>query len=132
MARDINELDSFPKVDGGWRIRSTERFYVDVLLMGYNYRIVTRRLDQPGFYERGWCYPRLHGLAAVVLRAYAFDPDAGEEPTGWIKEAGTERRACAFYFPRGKARHTAYDPDCGECGIDPRLPDQRRPGPSED
>jgi hypothetical protein len=47
MARDINELDSFPKVDGGWRIRSTERFYVDVLLMGYNYRIVTRRLVLP-------------------------------------------------------------------------------------
>lgn len=101
-------------IHGGWRVRETEHFWVDVLTMMFgNTRIVVTPKDQPLAYLRGWCYS--DGLTLTVLRAGTFDPEAGEEPVGWVKEVGTERRACAAYV-RGGRRHRVYDPSCPDCG----------------
>lgn len=99
------------EIDGGWRLRTMDTCHVDILKMAYgNLRIVLADLDGGG-YARGWCYQE--PLTAVVLRAFLFNPDAGEEPIGWVKEAGTERRACAWLFPAGE--HKGYDPECQHC-----------------
>jgi hypothetical protein len=99
-------------IEGGWRVRTTATCHVDILCMAFgNLRVVLTDLGETG-YRRGWCYQR--PLLEVVALARAFDPDAEEEPLGWVKEAGTERRACAWHFPAGE--HPTYDPSCSRCG----------------
>jgi hypothetical protein len=110
----VVSIENPQRIEGGWRVRETEQYFVDVMRMAYgNLRIVLVAKDSPYFYERGWCYH--DSLPAVVLAAGVFDPDAGEEPVGWIKEVGTERRCCASYY-RGGRRHKRYDPACDDCG----------------
>lgn len=106
-------IDTPQQIHGGWRVRETERFYVDVLKMMFNTRIVITPKSSELEYLRGWCYQE--PLHATVLRCALFDPEAGEEPVGWVKEVGTERRPCASY-PRGGRRHPTYDADCPDCG----------------
>jgi hypothetical protein len=112
--RQLDELCIGP-IEGGWRVRETGRYFIDVLHFGRNWRIVTTSKRYPMEYERGWCYQG-ETLIAVVLRCFVFDPDAGQEPTGWIKEVSTERRACAWYHFSTIKRHHGYDPDCEDCG----------------
>lgn len=111
----MNQTLEIPvQIHGGWRVAETERFWVDVLVMMFgNTRIVLTPKSNPLEYTRGWCYR--DGLTPTVLRARLFDPDKGEEPTGWVKEVGTERRACASYI-RGRREHGGYDPACPDCG----------------
>jgi hypothetical protein len=100
--------------DGTWRVRETEHYFIDILRMGYNLRIVTVPKSETWSYERGWCYQE--EFAMVVARCYQFDPEKGEEPVGWVKEPGTGRRGCAWYF-RSKIRaHRGYESDCPDCG----------------
>lgn len=107
-------LDQPQQIHGGWRVVETEHYWVDVLVMMYgNTRIVLTPKANPLEYTRGWCYQ--DGLTATLLRCTMFDPEAGEEPAGWVKEVGTERRACAAYH-RGARLHRGYDPDCSDCG----------------
>jgi hypothetical protein len=49
------------------------------------------------------------------MRAAAYDPEAGGEPEGWVKEVGTERRPCAGYI-RGRREHATYVAECPDCG----------------
>ena len=108
-------LTDLRPVEGGWRVYTTETCHVDILVMAFgNLRIVLTELDNCG-YRRGWCYNA--PLHQVIVMAHAFDPDdPDDEPIGWIKEAGTERRACAGHFPPGP--HRAYIPTCERCGRD--------------
>jgi hypothetical protein len=106
-------LRNMIEIDGGWRIRETERYFIDVLKMS-NWRIVTTPKSAPWEYERGWCYRE--AFTVVVLRCWGFDPDKGEEPIGWIKEVKTERRGCAWYRRSQIKKHEGYDPDCPDCG----------------
>jgi hypothetical protein len=107
-------IENPQRIEGGWRVRETEYYFIDVMvMMGGNLRVTLTCKDAPGFYARGWCYH--DSLPAVVLAAGAFDADGGEEPIGWIKEIGTERRSCASYY-RGGRRHKRYSPDCPDCG----------------
>lgn len=102
-------------IEGGWQVRETEQYFIQVIRMGANQRIVTVPKAWPEMYERGWCYNR-ESLVNVILRCQLFNPDLGEEPTGWIKEAGTERRGCAWYYRSKIKAHRGFDPDCSECG----------------
>ncbi len=105
-------------IDGGFRVCETERYYVDVLTMMFgNLRIVTTPKASPLTYERGWCYH--DPIGTVVLTALSFDPDAGEEPAGWVKETGTNRRPCASYLT-GPRQHEKYVAECPDCGRDER------------
>lgn len=103
-------------IDGGWRVRETKDYYVDVMTMAFgNKRIVETPKADPVGYERGWCYHE--PLPVVVLRCFTFEPgDRGSEPVGWVKQVGTERRGCKSYYRSKIQEHEGYDPDCPDCG----------------
>jgi hypothetical protein len=114
MMGDLQTLTEPTPIEGGWRVRETDRYWVDVLvMMGGNTRIVLTPKAFPWQYDRGWCYRS--GLVATVLGCVGWDPDAGEEPTGWIKEVGTERRNCGAYI-KGPRLHMTYVAGCEHCG----------------
>lgn len=52
----------------------------------------------------------------VVLLAAAFDPDGPQEPAGWIKQVGTERRACGWLVKSARREHAGFIPECPDCG----------------
>ena len=108
-------LGPIQRIDRGWRVHSTTRFYVDILrMLGGNLRVVTTPVDQPLTYTRAWCYQR--PLIEVVLAAAAFNPDRDDEPTGWVKQVGTERRACAWLRGSKLQKHSGFSPGCPDCG----------------
>lgn len=108
-------VDRVQRIEGGWRIRSTERFHVDILrMLGGNLRVVTTPVSDPWSYTRAWCYQR--PWVEVVLAAAAFDPDEDEEPVGWIKQVWTERRACGWLRKSERREHLGFDPACPDCG----------------
>lgn len=100
-------------IEGGWRVRETGRYFVDVMRYS-NLRMVITPKAHPMGYDRGWCYQE--PLHVVIMRCFTFDPDAGEEPIGWVKEVGTERRGCAAYYLSEIKAHKGFDPDCPDCG----------------
>lgn len=104
------------RIQGGWRIRSTARFHVDVLAMlGGNLRVVTTPVEHPREYTRSWCYQR--PLTEVVLAAAVFDPDDDiATPVGWVKEVQTGRRPCAWLRRSTRQEHIGFDPGCPDCG----------------
>jgi hypothetical protein len=102
------------QIHGGWRVKETDHYWVDVLAMMFgNTRMVITPKDSPYEWLRGWCYN--DGLTPTVMRAAAYDPEAGGEPEGWVKEVGTERRPCAGYI-RGRREHATYVAECPDCG----------------
>ena len=103
------------RIDGGWRVRSTALFHVDILrMLGGNLRVVTTSVSAPWSYTRAWCYRR--PWVEVVLLAAAFDPDGPQEPAGWIKQVGTERRACGWLRKSARREHAGFIPECPDCG----------------
>lgn len=110
----VRDLHVTPIV-GGWRVRSTAHWHLDVMQMAYgNLRIVETFRDNEWGYDRGWCYHA--SLLECVLRCGSFDPeDRTAEPEGWVKQVGTERRACGCYL-RGPRLHPGYVADCVYCG----------------
>lgn len=114
-APDAPVLGSVQRIEGGWRVRSTDRFHVDILrMMGQNLRVVTTPVSEPLSYTRAWCYQR--PWVEVVLAAAAFDPDSDDEPVGWIKQVWTERRACGWLRKSTRREHLGFDPECPDCG----------------
>jgi hypothetical protein len=88
----------------GWRVKSTATHHLDVVIMMFNYRIVTTRRDMPGIYDRYWCYagrsPAV--LLAAVAAAFAWDGSDDTEPVGWNKNGETgEWRAPETEAERG-------------------------------
>lgn len=72
--------------DGGVRVKETDTHFIDVIPMIYNWRIVTTPKTNEKGYDRGWCYSGRNAQPAL-LAAMAWDPDAEEEPQGWVKQA---------------------------------------------
>lgn len=114
LRRQLPDL-TIVAIDGGWQVRETERYFIQVIRMGTNQRIILVPKDWPHIYERSWCYNG-ETVVAIILRCQLFNPDEGEEPTGWVKEPGTERRGCAWYYRSRIKAHRGYDPDCADCG----------------
>ena len=52
--------------------------------------------------------------------AVAVNPDGDDEPVGWVKQVGTERRACGWLRRSRLQAHAGFDPACPDCG-DPAL-----------
>lgn len=83
-------------------------------MLGGNLRVVTTPVSAPWSYTRAWCYRR--PWVEVVLLAAAFDPDGPQEPAGWIKQVGTERRACGWLRKSARREHAGFIPECPDCG----------------
>ena len=76
----------------GWRVKSTDTHHLDVMIMGFNYRLVTTRRAMPDVYDRYWCYagktPTV--LLAAVTAASAWNGADDTEPVGWNKNGQTQ------------------------------------------
>jgi hypothetical protein len=102
-------------IEDGWRLKTVATTcHVDVLKMLATWRVQLTALGPVPWPLRGWCFQR--PLHEVVLLALAFNADEGDEPLGWIKEVGTERRACAGYYPRIRDGHKTFVFTCPDCG----------------
>lgn len=73
----------------GWLIKETDEWFVMVVPMIFNDRIVFG--PQSGRhvgYDYGWCYDK--GVAAIMA-AMVWDPDVSGEPVGYKKAATGHR-----------------------------------------
>jgi hypothetical protein len=66
----------------GWRAARNGRWYVDILMMGFNYRVVLTDAEDADAYGdfaayngHGWCFPKILGLAEVLRAIYAWEID---------------------------------------------------------
>ena len=88
--QDVDVEATFPW-DGhmrGWVIKETEDWYVAVVPMLFNHRIVFGpQVTRTTEYERGWCYP---SAVPAVIAALAWEPDTQDEPVGFVKRAGEQ------------------------------------------
>lgn len=87
------ELLARPTTDGYGTVTIAEYggWYVQIMPMLFNDRLVLTPMYAPYVYDYGWDFPK--GLAAW-LAASAWDMDAEGEPVGFIKRIGsTPRRA---------------------------------------
>lgn len=80
-------------IDGGWRITQTERHYLDVMKMMFNWRLAETPIDMPMVYDRYWCYQGTGSKAftAAVTAAAMWDGAADTEPLGWNKNGQTQQ-----------------------------------------
>jgi hypothetical protein len=99
----LEEVNLTP-IPGGYRVRETEHYYLDVMKMLLNWRLVTTYKDDSGWH-RGWCYYGTgpQALANAVAAANAWDGSDDTEPDGWDKNLQTGE----WKADRGKpwARH---------------------------
>lgn len=94
MTPTADELEQI--LDGdrviGWRVKSTDTHHLDVMVMAFNYRLVTTCRTMPMVYDRYWCYagrsPAV--LLAAVAAAFAWDGSDDTEPEGWSKNGQTQ------------------------------------------
>jgi hypothetical protein len=61
-------------------------YFIQILSMAFNDRLIMTPINATAGYDHGWCYPR--GTAAL-LAALAWDPQTAGEPTGYRKRATT-------------------------------------------
>jgi hypothetical protein len=71
-------------------------YYIQVMRMIVNHRIVMTPIDNTTGYEHGWCYPT---MTAAVLALLAWNPDTDGEPPGYTKRATYRAR------PAGERAH---------------------------
>ena len=81
-----------------WFIKEGEDYFVHVIPMIYNDRIVLtpKKPDgdpEPG-YDYGWCYAKVRDGSLAVAYALAWTPETEAEPVGWIKQI------CSLEGPR--------------------------------
>lgn len=70
---------------GGWLIKETDDWFVMVMPMLFNDRVVIGTQDERIFgYSAGWCYDK---GGAALLAAAAWDPVTQDEPAGYKKAA---------------------------------------------
>lgn len=80
-------------VEGGYRVKTTQWFHVDVMQMAFgNWRLCETYLYDEQQYQRGWCYSSPNAFVTSVIAALAWTGSPDTEPGGWIKEVGTGRR----------------------------------------
>jgi hypothetical protein len=76
----------------GFRVRETDTGWVDVLPMLVNWRVTRTRKDNPGGWDRGYCYfgRDVIALHRAINGALNWNPDdPGDHPPGWDKNAIT-------------------------------------------
>lgn len=76
---------------GGWRIKQVGPYFVDVLVVLFNIRVVATPVSAPLTISRHFCYAGKspQTLASAVLAAIMWDPTDGSEPAGWNKTGQT-------------------------------------------
>ena len=81
------------RLDGGFRVKLSDdgRHYIDVMLMLFNWRIVTTPVSMPLVYDRGWCYfgTGPASFRNAVMAALVWDGSDDSEPAGYDKKVGT-------------------------------------------
>lgn len=80
---------------GGFRVKETEDYYVDLQKMLVNWRVMSTRKEVSGW-DRGFCFfgTDTATLLRAVAGAIAWNPDdPGSEPPGWDKNAITNAYA---------------------------------------
>lgn len=84
-------LDDAPVYPGDGRVTIAEHdgYWLDIVPMLYNHRLVMTPKDSPYIYDHGWCYPT---LTAAMVALLSWDPDTQPEPEGFIKRATKEVR----------------------------------------
>lgn len=78
-------------IDGGYRVKETDRHWIDVLRMFFSWRIATTPKDCPQGYDRHWCYAGTSVMALIRTAGAAAEWDGadGTEPEGWNKNGQT-------------------------------------------
>lgn len=80
-------------IEGGWRVKTSDDgvHYIDIMVMMFNYRITTTRVDIPAVYDRFWCYvgKDQQTLLRTMAAAMAWSGENGTEPEGWDKNGQT-------------------------------------------
>lgn len=84
-------FDLLTPVDGGFRVKETDRYYLDVMQMLFNWRLCCTRKDCELVYDRSWCYVGRDQLAflTAVFAALEWDGSDDTEPVGWNKNNQT-------------------------------------------
>lgn len=75
-----------PVIEDDGRLTLAEHgdYWIDLVPMIFNTRVVMTPKAHPDGYDHGWCYPsRLAAIAAV----HAWDPATMAEPVGYAKRA---------------------------------------------
>lgn len=79
--------------DYGLRLKVSEcgRYFVGVMRMGYNWRLVTSPMRAEWWPERFWCYAGTgpSSLVAAALAGLAWSGCDDSEPLGWNKDGQT-------------------------------------------
>lgn len=65
---------------------------IDVLEMGFNWRVVETELPDCYGYRRFWCFPKSMKIEEVVAAAREWGGAEDSEPVGWIKTHSWGRR----------------------------------------
>lgn len=60
-------------------------YWVDIVPMVFNHRVVLTPVDRPAGYAVGWCYP---SMTAALLAVRAWNPAEADEPAGFTKRVG--------------------------------------------
>lgn len=91
-ARTVTDVTVEP-IDGGYRVKRSDdgRFWLDILAMGYNFRLVTTYVDVPLMCDRFWCYAGKGpaSLLRTIVAALAWSGADDTEPVGWNKNGQT-------------------------------------------
>lgn len=78
-------------IDGGFRIREVDGYYIDVIRMMVNWWVTETYKDTPWEYGRWWCFAGadITALIRVVQVVAEWDCTADTEPSGWVKNGQT-------------------------------------------
>src|ERR1700759_1543195 len=89
--RPVIEIDDLEPVDGGFRVKTTDAYDIDVIMMIFNWRVTATPRDGRPETWRGRCYFGSGPAAFVraVLAAQAWDGDPSTSPPGWNKNIQT-------------------------------------------
>lgn len=67
-----------------WTVAETPKYWVDILPMIFNHRVVLTPKDCPVVYDAGWCYS---DFPSALQAVEDWDIDNQDEPAGAIKRA---------------------------------------------
>ena len=90
MSVTTNLLDGCEPVVGGYIVRRTDTYVVDVVCQIYNWRLHVSNADEYGkTYVHGYCYfgTGAETLAGALVAAHAWEDPLHTDPIGYGKKA---------------------------------------------